>query len=566
MDRQTEYVSTPEGYLVFGRQMTRRDLLKLGLGFGFAAKVLSGCAPAAPTPGPTAPGPAGTAAQGPAKLVNPGTPPDRVSGELRVALTVDIRSLDPIDTYTLNNGRWQSNVYSPLVWRDANLIVYDGKEGRPSPAEGFGLAESWQYLDDRTLEVKLKRGIRFHNGEPLTGDAVRSTFVRLLDKANQSPQAFNYVSIDRVEVVDDYSVRFHFKDVDPVMITKLAGYGAFITPPGAVKDKTRFATVESPGTGPYRVVRYTKDDRLVLEAWDGWWGQRKPHIRTIVYRMIPDDNTRLAEFLAGSIDVLTLNVSQANAAKGNPNVTLVEIGVPTVSGLRLDAKKEPTNRKEVRQAIAHAIDIKTIVETILSGYAKPVGIWQSPFSFGYEDYPPYEFSPEKAKALLGRAGLRPPVKVTYDLIGGDTQQREIANAVKDMLGAVGFEVELRLRERATFYDEYRAGKLGNIVPFGWGGWTLDYDNTYYSMYYTGESYNPSYSNPEVDRLLDEQRRTLDRNKRLEIARQLNKLIYEDYVDVALYQNVYIWGISNRVRNFLIPPDERLFWLDAYVEG
>ncbi|HET8626147.1 MAG TPA: ABC transporter substrate-binding protein [Thermomicrobiales bacterium] len=572
------------------RRLTRRDALRLGGGVaalalaqalltacggaaatatapGGATAPAAGAATTAPTTGAPTAAPSGSPTAGAAKLVNPGTPPSGApSGELKVALSADPMSLDPIITYSLNNGRWQDNVFSPLVWRDTDLVVFDGLQGRPKPSEGFGLATSWQYTDEKTLEMKLRTGLTFQNGEPVNGAAVKSTFVRLLDKANKSPQAFNYTAIDSVEVVDDATVRFHFNEVDPVMITKLAGYGALLTPPNAVKDATQFGTVAAPGSGPYKIVKYTKDSLLQLEAWDGYWGPRKPHIKTITYRIIPDDNTRLAEFLAGSVDVLTLNVSQASAAQGNPNVSVVDIGVPTVSGLRLDAKKPPTDKKEVRQAIAYAIDEKTIIDTILGGHAKAVGIWQSPFSFGNEDYAPYPFDPNKAKATLQAAGVATPVKVTYDVVGSDTQGKEIANAVKTMLGNVGFDVAIELKEQATFFSDYTAGKLGNIVPFGWGGWTLDYDNTYYSMYYTGQSYNPSYSNPALDKLLDQERGTLDQQKRLDVARQANKLIYDDYPDVMLYQQTYLWGVSKRVQNFSIPPDERLWWVDAWLKG
>ncbi len=576
------------------RGMSRRDLLRVsGAAASLAAvqALLTACggsggatntAPqsasaAASSSGTAAPKPttasgttsaATTTGNGAAKLVNPGgSPPSAPTGELRIGTSLDMMSLDPIDTYSLNNGRWQENVFSPLIWRDQNLVIYDGKEGRPAPSEGYGLAESFQYIDDKTLELKLRKGITFHNGEPFTGASVKSSFVRMLDKANKSPQASNYTSIDSVQVVDDFTVRLLFSAVDPVMITKLAGYGGFITPVGATQDHTKFATQEAPGTGPYKVVKYAKDDRLVLEAWDGWWGKKKPLIKTLTYRIIPDDNTRLSEFLAGNIDVLTLNVSQANAAKGNPKVQVVPLGVPTVSGLRLDAKKSPTDKREVRQAIAYAIDQKTIIDTILSGNGKAVGIWQSPFSFGYEDdLPPYPYDPAKAKSTLAAAGLTAPVKLTYDVDGTNTQDKEIANAVKTMLGAVGFDVELRLKEHATFGDDYRAGKLGNIAPFGWGGWTLDFDNTYYLLHHTGQSYNPSYSNPEVDTLLDQQRGTLDQTKRLGIAKQVNKILHDDSIDVAMYQQTYLWGVSGRVANFLIPPDERLWWLEAYTKG
>lgn len=591
-------------FFVVGRQVSRRDFLRFSGGVaGFAAvqALLAACGSSSnsttpvsttgTTSGSTTPttapastsAPASTAAAttassspaasgsgstaGTAKLVNGGgTPPTSASGELKIALAFDPTSLDPIDTYSLNNGRWQENVFSPLVWRDTNLVLYDGKNGNPSPADGFGLAESWNYTDDKTLTMKLRTGVTFHDGETFSSASVKSTFTRLLDKNNKSPQTFNYTAIESVEVVDDSTVTFHFNSVDPVMITKLAGYGAFITPVEAVKDDNKFSTVTSPGTGPYKTTEYVKDDHLTLESWDGYWGKQKPLIQKLTYRIIPDDNTRLSEFLAGGVDVLTLNVSQADAANGNPNVKVVDIGVPTVSGLRLDCSKSPTDKKEVRMAIAHAIDLNTIIKTILGGYAKAVGVWQSPFSFGYQDIPPYEYSQDKAKQALQASGLTTPVKVTYDVIGSDTQAKEMSSAIKDMLDAVGFDTTVQLHDSATYYNDYVAGKLNNIVPFGWGGWTLDYDNTYYSMYYTKQAYNPSYSNPALDKLLDEERATLDQTKRLAIAKQCNQLIYNDYPDVALYQNTYLWGVSNKVQNFSIPPDERLWWVGSWVKS
>ncbi|HVB64505.1 MAG TPA: ABC transporter substrate-binding protein [Nitrolancea sp.] len=588
--------SSSPSFFVVGRQVTRRDFLRVSGGVvGFAAiqALLAACGggSSTSTSAATASSAAGagtattaattaaasTAASGTpasasnapatAKLVNGGgTAPTAASGELKIALAFDPVSLDPLDTYSLNNGRWESNVFSPLVWRDTNLVLYDGANGHPSPSEGFGLAESWNYTDDKTLEMKLRKGVTFHDGEVFSADSVKSTFTRLLDKANKSPQTFNYTAIDSVEVVDDQTVRFHFNSVDPVMITKLAGYGAFITPVNAVKDDTKFSTVTAPGTGPYKTTEYVKDDHLTLEAWDGYWGKQKPLVQKLTYRVIPDDNTRLSEFLAGSVDVLTLNVSQADAAKGNNNVSVVEIGVPTVSGLRLDTSKAPTDNKNVRMAIAHAIDLNTIIKTILGGFATAVGVWQSPFSFGFENIAPYQFDVNMAKQALKDSGLPTPVKLTYDVIGSDTQAKEMANAIKDMLDAVGFSVDVQLHDSATYYNDYVAGKLNNVVPFGWGGWTLDYDNTYYSMYYTKQSYNPSYSNPALDKILDQERATLDQTQRLAIAKQANKLIYDDYVDVALYQNTYVWGVSNKVQNFSIPPDERLWWVGAWVKS
>jgi peptide/nickel transport system substrate-binding protein len=538
-----------------GGLFTRRQMLQYGA--GLASLVTLGVLPRQVL---------AQASTGPAQMFNPSeTPPSAASGELHHALVFDPQNLDSIATYTVSNARWEGAVYSPLTWRDPNLVLYDGQDGRPTPDQGFGLASGWEYTDDKTLKMSLKTGITFHDGEPFTAASVKAHFDRMLNPDTASPQAFNYATIDSVEVVDDQNVIFHFNTVDPVMITKFAGYGAYITPAEGSK-KDGFGTSTTTGTGPYRVVEYVKDDHLTLEAWDGYWGSQKPLIKTITYRVIPDDNTRLSELLAGSIDFITLNVNQVDAVKGNSDLAIVEVGSPTVSGLRLDAKQAPTDNKEVRLAIAHAIDLPTIIDTILSGYGTPVPIWQSPFSFGYDDsLTPYNYDPDQAKQHVTASGLSTPIKVTYDILSGDSQLKEIADAIKGMLDEVGFDTEIRIQESATYFDDYRFGKLGNIVWFGWGGWTLDYDNTYFSMHKTGESYNPSYSNPQVDQLLEEERSTLDQAKRLDIAKQINQILYDDAPDVALYQTTDLWGLNNRIKNFLIPPDQRLWLAGVWVE-
>jgi peptide/nickel transport system substrate-binding protein len=134
-----------------------------------------------------------------------------------------------------------------------------------------------------------------------------------------------------------------------------------------------------------------------------------------------------------------------------------------------------------------------------------------------------------------------------------------------MLDAIGFDTEIRIQESATYFDDYRFGKLGNIVWFGWGGWTLDYDNTYYSMHYTKQTYNPGYSNPEVDKLLDEERSTLDQAQRLDIGHQINHLLYDDAPDVALHQVTALFAVNNRVKNIIIPPDDRFWLTGVWVE-
>ncbi len=530
---------------MFGKsRLSRRDFLKttaaLGLGGAMSSSLLAACAPAGPAPA-GAPAAEGGAA-GP-------------SGSVTIALHFDLQSLDPIKTFALNNGRWQKNVFGYLVKRDEEMNL----------VPGGGLALSWEQEDDLNVVFKLREGVKFHNGEDFNADAVVYSFERLLDEANASPQRFNYTAIDRFEKVDDYTVRMVMNMVDPVIITKLAGYGGAIVPPQFVEEQGAdyVSSTDIPGTGPYQIVEYKKDDSLTLEAFDGYWGEA-PKIKTLVYRIIPDEATRLAEFLAGGVDVVQLQPSQVAAVEGSDDLEIFPTGVPTVNGLRLDASKPPTDNVKVRAAICHAIDTQTVIDTILQGYAVPMAVWQSPYSFGYDpELQPYAYDPELAKQLLAESGVADPTLV-YNVIGDDATAKEIANTVAAMLEAVGFTVTIAQKERATYFDDYRAGTLDNIVPFGWGGWTLDADNTYYSMYYTGESYNPGFSDPEIDALLDEQRSTLDQERRKEILLQVNKLIYDQYPDAMLYQAQYLWGVNKRVKDLPLPADERLWFASASV--
>ncbi len=413
---------------MFGKsRFSRRDFLKttaaLGLGGAMSSSLLAACAPAGPAPA-GAPAAEGGAA-GP-------------SGSVTIALHFDLQSLDPIKTFALNNGRWQKNVFGYLIKRDEEM----------NPVPGGGLALSWEQEDDLNVVFKLREGVKFHNGEDFNADAVVYSFERLLDEANASPQRFNYTAIDRFEKVDDYTVRMTLNEVDPVIITKLAGYGGAIVPPQFVEEQGAdyVSATDIPGTGPYQIVEYRKDDSLTLEAFDGYWGEA-PKIKTLVYRIIPDEATRLAEFLAGGVDVVQLQPSQVAAVEGSEDLEVFPTGVPTVNGLRLDASKPPTDNVKVRAAICHAIDTQTVIDTILQGYAVPMAVWQSPYSFGYDpELQPYAYDPDLAKQLLAESGVADPTLV-YNVIGDDATAKEIANTVAAMLEAVGFTVTIAQKER-----------------------------------------------------------------------------------------------------------------------
>jgi peptide/nickel transport system substrate-binding protein len=470
--------------------------------------------------------------------------------ELVVAIPQDPRGTwDPIDTFTIPWGTVASNIYDGLVERSEDLQL------KP------GLAESWNYKDPKTLEFKLRKGVTFQNGEPFNADAVKFTFDRLLGpEGEKSPQRSNYDSIDKVEVVDENTVVFKLKAVDPVLITKMAGYGAMIVPPKYFKEvgDAKFDIMPI-GTGPFKVTEYVKDDHVSMEANAKYWGGA-PKLKKVKYRYIPEATTRIAELQTGAVDIAsTIPPSQVATIESNKQLTIQKAGSPTVNMIRFDVSQKPMDNVKVRQAINYAIDKQKIIDTILNGYAKPIASLQGDISFGNDpDLKPYPYDPAKAKQLLQEAGIQPSTKLTFSINGADSVYKEVAQAVATYLSEVGMTVEIKPQDSQTLNNDLiPKAKAGHMYQFGWGGWTLDFDNTAYLLYKKGQFYNPSYGNPDVDKLLEAERSSVVQDERKKAFLQLGKILKEEAVEVPLYQSMTVWSVNKKVKGFVIPPDERL---------
>jgi peptide/nickel transport system substrate-binding protein len=457
-------------------------------------------------------------------------------------------SWDPIDTFVVAWGMVASNIFDGLVDRGTDLKI------KP------GLATEWKYTDDKTLEFKLRQGVKFHNGEPFNAESVVFTFERLLGpEGEKSPQRSNYTSIDKVVKVDDYTVDFKLKETDPVLITKLAGYGGMIVPPKYIKEVGDAAfDVKPVGTGPYKVTAYTKDSQVVLEAYPDYWGE-KAKTKNVVVRFIPEDATRLAEFQTGAIDIMqTVPVAQVKSLESDTNYKVIKVGGPGATALRFDVSKAPVDKLEVRQAIAYAIDTQTIIDTILGGNAKRISSFQGDISFGNNpSQQPFAYDPAKAKDLITKAGAT-GAKLDLFFSSKSTASKEIGQAIASYLKAVGLEVVLNpVDPQALSSQLIPQAKAGQMHLFGWGGWTLDFDNTAFLLYTKGQMWNPSFGDPKTNELLVKERGTNDQKVREQAFQELTARLRETMPDVPLYQSMAVWGTSAKVDGFTAPPDDRM---------
>lgn len=519
-----------------------------------ACMVLSGCSSSSATSsqGSSSQGQTSTSAD------SANNPVKGREDELDIGVPGDPHSWDPIATFLLSWSNVANSVFEGLVNRDNDLKLNPG------------LATSWEYLDDNTLQFKLRQNVVFQDGEPFNADAVVFTFDRLLgDEGKKGPQQSNYTSIDHVEKVDDYTVNFILKSKDPVLLTKLAGYGAVIVPPKYVKEKGAQYFGEHPiGTGPYKMTSYKKDSEVVLEKNDQYWQKDKPKIGKVIFHIIPEASTRLADFQTGAIDIMSnVEISQTQTVDDLGYAALQSVDSPTVYQLRFDVSKKPVDNVKVRKAINYAIDKDSIIKQVLNGYGKSISTFQSTLSFGNNpDLKPYPYDPDKAKDLLKEAGIASGTSIDIYISGSNSTFKEVAQAVAAYMEQVGLKANIKTVDNSTLNsDLIPNAKAGQMYYQGWGGWTLDFDNTAYLLYHKGELWDPSFSDAKVDELLNKERSTVDQDERAAIFKELTQRLYDLAPGVNLYQAQALYAVNNRVQNFKAPHDDRINLADVSLK-
>ncbi|WP_112662604.1 ABC transporter substrate-binding protein [Microvirga flavescens] len=482
----------------------------------------------------------------------------QAAGILTVAISIDPGSWDPIDTFVVPWGSVGSNIYDGLTSRGPDMKLQPG------------LATSWELLDNNNrIRFKLRQNVKFHNGEPFNAGAVKFTFDRLLgDEGKKGPQQSNYNSIDHVEIVDDYTVDFVMKQPDPVLLTKLAGYGGMIVPPKYIQEKgDEYFNTHPVGTGPFKFVEYTPKVSLTLEAFPEHWGGA-PKLDKVVYRIIAEANTQVAELQAGRVDIANLvPFGLAPTIEKSPDLKLVSITGPTVVSLRLNTKNGITKDVNVRKALIMAIDRDAIIKAVLLGHAKPIASFQSDLSFGYDPaLKPLPFDLAKAKQLLQQAGVPAGSTVKIDFRGPDATFREVAQASAGFLQALGLKVSLQPYETPVLLNDIIPnGKTGEAWQNAWGGWTFDYDNTAYLMYHSGEKWNPYDNDAKLNALLEKQRSIYDVKEREKILREVAAYVAEQALEIPLYNENTVMGVNKRVKNLVPPADRRFRFTDVSVD-
>jgi len=487
-------------------------------------------------------------------------------GKVVIAQGVDPTTLDTMNQQETPASVVAAHLFDTLVERDPNL--------KAVPALA---AEIPRLVSPQVWEVKLRRGVKFHNGEEFDAESVKFSLERV--KLPTMRASSNFRPIDRVEIVDPYTVRVHTSKPWPTFTTVMGFRQASMYPPKAYAGKDSAFISKNPiGTGPYKLVRWSKDEEIVLEANEQYW-RGAPRIKTVVFRPIPDDAVRVAALQNGEVDVaVNIPPHLANIIAGHPRVFLTT--APSIRTLQLmfvthefDAQhklvgpyKGVTADKRVRQAITSAIDADEIIKSVLDGKAIRLATMLTPLHFGYDaTLKPVKQDVAKAKKLLAEAGYAGGLELTLNSPQGRyVRDKEVAEAVSGQLTKAGIKTTLRTHEFVSYLNNMvYVHKAGPVWLIGWGTPTIDAETVYGPLFRTGSNLG-NYSNPDFDGMVDQAQSMMDEKQRLALYHRINKLWIDDAAAAPLYQQIDLYGANKRL-NWKARSDEAIKVYDMSIK-
>ena len=418
----------------------------------------------------------------------------------------------------------------------------------PGKAMAPSLAESWTTSKDGlTYEFVLRKNVKFHNGDPMTAEDVKFSFERYKGAAAKLLKE----RVAAVEIADPYRVRFRLKSPWPDFMTFFgtpATGAAWVLPKAYIEKVGDEGFKKAPvGTGPYKLVSHTPGVELVFEAHDGFW-RKTPAVKRFVWRIVPDESTRLAMLKRGEVDIAySVRGPLAEEVKRTPGLRLA----PSLTSATfwvdfLAAPWEPNSPwrdQRVRLAASLAIDRKAINQAETLGYSKvSASIIPAGYDFSWAA-PPIPFDPARARKLLAEAGH--PNGFDAGDFTMDISYANLGETVANYLNAVGIRTRIRTLERAAWTSQWREKKIkGGFLQGSAGG--FGNAATRIENYVTGQGAFSSGSVPEIDDLFHQQAREADRKRREALLHQIQKIMYDRALFVPIWELAFLNGVGPRV--------------------
>ncbi len=452
-------------------------------------------------------------------------------------------------------------IFDTLLRRNIKTLQLEGN-----------LAESWRTVNETTWQFKLKRGVKFHNGEPFDAAAVKFSVERMLNPKQAAPGRTSIATIDHVDIVDSYTVNVITRAPFPLLPIRMSpghcGTVGIVPPKYLAQVGDAGFAVKPVGTGPYKFVEWVKDERLVLEA-NKDYHRGAPAIERLVFRPVPELTTRVAALLSGQADLVSdVPPDQTGKIQGSGTA---HVEVSTLGGFVIMVKMTnylmpgPWQDARVRKAINYAIDMDTIIKTVLEGYGQVLGVPLEKEAFGFNpNIKWYGYDPERAKALLREAGYAGGFEMTLHAPNRRYMNDiEVMQAMAQMLGKVGIKAKVEVWEQSIYTTKWRKRELLPAYMTAWGGAGV-FDGDLLTSSLHSKSALAIFKNEALDKMLEDAQATSDPERRKAIYFKAQELIYEEAPIIKAYQQAHIFGVSNRL-DWKPWVDNMLFLSDAKLK-
>jgi peptide/nickel transport system substrate-binding protein len=497
-------------------------------------------------------------------------------GTMTYGRYADSLLLDPV----LNDGNvdiWVlSNLYDTLL-----LPTDDGKGVQP------GLASEWKVADDGlSLSLKLRDGIKFSDGSPITVDDVIWSLKRAAKPGN-GIWGFIVDSIEDVTAPDGKTIVIKLKHADPAILSALSVFNTGILPqkafeaaPGATEAEKAKAFAEHPvGSGPFVLESWQRGSTMKLVRNPHYWrqgedGKPLPYLDGVTFEVIPDDATRILKLSSGELNGAELiPYSRVNELKSDDAVDMQLFPSTRVMGVTLNVrpqlagKDNPMSNSKVREAMKYAVNKDAVVQIVTHGVGTPLTSYMSsatPLHAG--DKPLFPYDLEKAKGLMKEAGFENGFSTSILVLAGNQDEIGIATTLQQMWGQIGIKLELQQLDNASRTQQYRDG----VFPMRPSAWTDDIGDpseiTSYFVYSpTIDALHSGWKNEEADKLFEASQKEINADKRAKEYARIQEIFNADGPVVPLYETPYPVALSKKVHGFLqIPLGNNIFskaWLD-----
>jgi peptide/nickel transport system substrate-binding protein len=482
----------------------------------------------------------------------------RPAREVRVGFTQDALTLDPANHRNRETQTVIRNIHDGLMTRDAEMRVVPE------------IAESLRALDAATYEFRIRPGIRFHSGDPLTVEDVKFTLDRLTRPnamgGATSPRRDLLGPLQETTIVDERTVRLRLSQPWAPMVG--------IIPAQEIVNRRHVERVgqeamqtRPDGCGPFRLVDWRRGEAVIMERFADYYGG-SPEIPTagpaqvdrVIFRVLPENATRVAALLAGEVDIINdLPPSAMRQVEASRNAQVMRVNGTRTFFVAMNLAKPPFNDVRVRRALNHALDKAAIVSRVLGGTATVLRGVMSPDSFAFNpDLPEYRFDLDRARALLAEAGVPQGTEMVLDTTGAT---REVAEAIAALLSRTGLRVRTQLWEGAVInptWTNAERRRERDLYLFSWGNASLDPSDIMLPTLRTGGRGNAAgFSDAEVDRLLDAAEVEPDQDRRRDMYRRAQQIVSEQAPWIFLWLPQDLYGVSRRIEGWRPQADSRI---------